>query len=159
MDHKIKTAGLIAFAAVFFIIDRALKWLFANLWLRADFKISGDRFGLKLSLNQGVAFGWPVNTRLIIILTCLALFVLVYLAWLNYRQRNFFVFFAWTIVIAGAYSNLLDRLQLGAVVDYFSLQYFSVFNLADVMITLGIAAIILYSFRQNKSMLPPSSNH
>jgi len=46
------------------------------------------------------------------------------------------------LVILGALSNLLDRLKFGYVVDYLDLRYFTVFNLADVMIVGGGVLIL-----------------
>jgi signal peptidase II len=48
-------------------------------------------------------------------------------------------------VLAGAIGNLIDRINLGYVIDFIALHYqnwyFPVFNVADVCITIG--AIIL----------------
>jgi len=47
------------------------------------------------------------------------------------------------LMILGAISNIVDRFSHGFVVDYLLLRYFTVFNLADVMICLG-AIILIY---------------
>jgi len=150
MSDNLKTAGIISLAAVFFIVDRAFKWLFINDWSRADFKIIGDWFRLRLSVNQGIAFSLPFNFDLIIILTCLALLMLVYIAWRSCVDRRWPIFASLSFVIAGAYSNLLDRLIFHGVIDYFSLTHFSVFNLADAMIVGGLAAIIFFSRKSKR---------
>lgn len=144
MSFKLKTAGIIALAAVFFILDRLLKRLFTGIWQRSDFKIFGDWFHLKLSQNSGIAFSLPANVDVVIILTCIALVILVYLSWLSFMKRKSYLFFALVLVIVGAYSNLIDRIEFSAVIDYFSLQYFSVFNLADAMIVGGVAMIFFH---------------
>jgi signal peptidase II len=54
--------------------------------------------------------------------------------------------FGYAFISAGALSNALDRLRLGAVVDLFDaskLGFIWVFNVADVSIDLGIALILL----------------
>ena len=40
--------------------------------------------------------------------------------------------------ILGASSNFYDRLKYGFVVDYLDLKYFTVFNVADAMISLSV---------------------
>jgi lipoprotein signal peptidase len=46
--------------------------------------------------------------------------------------------------IAGAGSNLYDRLRRGAIVDFIDVGWWPVFNLADVAITLGVPAAIWF---------------
>ena len=41
--------------------------------------------------------------------------------------------------LAGSASNLYDRLERGAIVDFLDVGWWPVFNIADVAITLGIA--------------------
>jgi len=150
MKPPLKSAGLALAAAVFFILDRALKWLFTHIWSRADFKLAGDWLDLKPIMNSGLAFGWPMAVSAVIIATVLILVGLVYWAWLSYRRRQYVSFFALAIVIAGAYSNLLDRIRYGAVIDYISLEHFSVFNLADVLISVGIIILLVLQLRRKR---------
>lgn len=150
MSDKLKTAGIVSLAAVFFIFDRTGKWLFINIWHRAEFPLFGDWLKFKLAVNQGIAFGWPLDTGLIIFLTVLALIFLVYLAWQNYQSRNTFSLFCLSLAIAGAYSNLLDRVIYRGVIDYIDAGYLSIFNLADVLITLGVAGLIWSYWQSSK---------
>ena len=46
--------------------------------------------------------------------------------------------------LAGAASNLYDRLRRGAVIDFLHLSWWPAFNLADVAITLGAVAAIWF---------------
>ena len=51
------------------------------------------------------------------------------------------------MITAGGIGNLIDRLRLGYVIDffYFSLIDFPVFNVADIYVTVGVALFaILY---------------
>jgi signal peptidase II len=48
---------------------------------------------------------------------------------------------ALTLILSGAISNIIDRLQLGCVIDFIDLKFWPIFNLADVFIVLG--AILL----------------
>ena len=48
-----------------------------------------------------------------------------------------------SFIILGAVSNLLDRITYGFVVDYIQTPlYWWVFNIADIMITIGVIGLI-----------------
>lgn len=52
-------------------------------------------------------------------------------------------------ILAGAFGNGIDRFLLGHVVDFFDFRLinFPIFNMADVFINIGIACLLLASFR------------
>ena len=158
MTDKSKTAGIIIVAAVFFIIDRLLKRAFFDFWQTADINMIGGWADLRLATNPGIAFGLPFGSTAIIILTGLISVMLVYAALICLRRREWLEFFSLAFVIAGAFSNLLDRLASGAVIDYIYVRYFSIFNLADVMITCGIIALIAASFWRRRRRKTPSAD-
>ena len=61
---------------------------------------------------------------------------------------------AYVLVLAGALSNLVDRLARGVVVDWLDFHWggglhWPAFNLADVWITCGAALLIFSSFRSS----------
>lgn len=102
---------------------------------------------LRLGYNTGVAFSFGANWPPAILIGATALFtaalaaVLLKLApTLTSVERA-----GGAAVIAGALSNVVDRAVRGAVTDYFWTGWFATFNLADVAITLGAAALIVGS--------------
>ncbi len=122
-----------------FIIDRlAKKIFFAN---REEYFIFGDFLRLKLALNSGIAFGIRLDAIVIAIFYVVIFLVLVWFLADAVKERRYFVVFCLGLVIAGAFSNLLDRLYVGQVIDYIDVKYFSVFNLADAMIVGGVMGI------------------
>ena len=66
---------------------------------------------------------------------------------------------AYVLVLAGALSNLIDRLVRGAVVDWLDFHWgglhWPAFNLADVWITCGAALLIFLSFRSGAKKPDP----
>ncbi len=140
-----KMIGLGLFVLVFFILDRVLKWYFYNF--DNEVLINGW-FKLKMALNPGIAFGIPFNSYFIIALYSLIIFFLIWFAVKYWKEKKVFVFFFFCLIIFGAFSNLLDRLYLGKVIDYFDLKYYSVFNLADIMICIGLLGILWKEIRR-----------
>ena len=85
------------------------------------------------SLNPDFFFGLyahPLAGTVAIVISLTALVVLMY------RQaviRSFLI-----LVAVGALSNIIDRLLYGGAVDYFVFWLIPRFNLADIIITLGL---------------------
>jgi signal peptidase II len=150
-------SGLIA-AVVTLLLDQASK-----LWLLFVFDI-GHRgavkvtpfFDLVLAWNPGISFGWLQNDSQfaqIALLIVKAVAVIVLAIWMA-RSRTVLATVALGLIIGGAIGNAVDRLAYGAVVDFalFHVQIagntfnWYVFNLADVAIVAGVAALLYDSF-------------
>src|SRR5712671_7440900 len=149
--------GIIAAIAVL-ILDQASK-----LWLLFVFDIARRGavqvtpfFDLVLAWNVGISFGWFQNDSQIAqigLMIIKAVAVLVLAIWMA-RSRTLIATLALGLIIGGAVGNGIDRFAYGAVVDFalFHLQIggntynWYVFNLADVAIVAGVAALLYDSF-------------
>jgi signal peptidase II len=117
-------------------------------------------FNLVLVYNRGAAFsflagagGWQRE-----FFTTIALIASAWIIWLLYRypqQRLFSL--ALALVLGGAIGNVIDRLMIGAVVDFLDFHAFGwhwpAFNVADSAITCGAALLIwdgIFGDSQNK---------
>lgn len=60
----------------------------------------------------------------------------------------------WIFLIAAGFSNLAERLFFGCVVDYIHISAFPVFNVADVLLTVGTVSLFLFfpRFSENDKM-------
>jgi signal peptidase II len=101
--------------------------------------------------NQNVAFSLPLPQILIIIMVIVILMVLSYLWWLSLFNKNLWQLTAFTLIILGALSNLIDRIIFGYVIDYINLFIWPVFNLADCMIVAGMIIYILSEFKRKNN--------
>ena len=57
---------------------------------------------------------------------------------------------AWSMIIAGAIGNYIDRIVRGYVVDFINLYILPVFNFADMCIVMGCLIIILMQIIDRK---------
>jgi signal peptidase II len=149
--------GLLAAIAVL-VLDQASK-----LWLLFVFDI-GHRgavsvtpfFDLVLAWNTGISYGWFQNEGAAgqaILLAVKAVAVVVLAIWMA-RSRTGLATIALGMIIGGAIGNAIDRFAYGAVVDFALLHVqiggkpfnWYVFNLADVAIVAGVAALLYDSF-------------
>jgi signal peptidase II len=131
--------------AIFFIADRLLKSLALNNVDRPAANLIGRFFFFDFHPNRYLAFslplqGWPI-IGLILLIIVLLIYKIFYLI-LNKKDQKWLIILL-TFILFGAISNILDRLMHGYVIDYLVLRYLTVFNLADVIISLGTIIIIL----------------
>jgi signal peptidase II len=149
--------GVIAAVGVL-ALDQASK-----LWLLFVFDIARHGavkvtpfFDLVLAWNVGISFGWFQNDSQfaqISLMIIKAVAVIVLAIWMA-RSRTPLATLALGLIIGGAIGNGIDRFAYGAVVDFalFHLQIggntynWYVFNLADVAIVAGVAALLYDSF-------------
>jgi signal peptidase II len=99
--------------------------------------------------NSGVVFGFLAGHRTpLIFTTFLTILVLLFLVFRSRRSRAG-ASFSLVLVLAGAIGNLIDRLRLGAVVDFIDVGWKSVrwpvFNVADAAVTVGVLLFLYHS--------------
>lgn len=104
-----------------------------------------DIFHLTYVENRGAAFGMFQNNQMVFVVVALAacIFGLYYL---YKKQLNLLGKSAIILIIAGAIGNLIDRVRLGFVVDYFDFRivWNYVFNVADVFVVIGTILLCIY---------------
>jgi signal peptidase II len=149
--------GVIA-ALTVLVLDQASKlWLLFvfDLAHRGAVKVT-PFFDLVLAWNVGISFGWFQNDgqfAQIILMLIKAVAVIVLAIWMAW-SRTLIATVALGLIIGGAIGNAIDRFAYGAVVDFalFHIQIgektfnWYVFNLADVAIVAGVAALLYDSF-------------
>ena len=111
-------------------------------------------FDLILVYNEGAAWsilsdagGW--QRWFLSAISAIVSIVLV--VWIHrLRDQQVLLLAALTLILAGALGNLVDRVQLGKVVDfilvYYQDWYFPAFNVADSLITVGAILMIADMF-------------
>lgn len=150
-------AGILTAVATL-VADQASK-----LWLLNVFHLARQGvvkvmpfFDLVLAWNIGISFGWLQNDGQAAQLALMAVKVVAVIAlaiWMA-RSQTRLATVALGLIIGGAIGNGIDRLAYGAVVDFalFHIEIggntynWYVFNLADVAIVAGVAALLYDSF-------------
>ena len=110
---------------------------------------------IRLVYNRGASFGWLADQGgwQVYFFSVIALLVVcVLLIWKQYARNYGRLHTAGvSLVVSGALGNLIDRVRLGYVVDFIDVHYanwhFATFNIADVVITLGAAAMVVALWR------------
>lgn len=130
-------------ALIVFFLDRFLKEI-AAIYLINDVNIIEGFARLTYSQNTGIAFGLHLPFLLQLILAPLLIIGGFYLVLKYLKFEKLSVLLLTGAIVGAATSNYADRLIHGFVIDYLSIWIWPVFNLADVIITLGIFTIFLF---------------
>lgn len=137
---------MLVIAAVAVIADQATKIL-AVVFLEPGrpVELIGETVRLVLIRNPGAAFS--MGTELTAVLSIVALAVVVGLLWFSRRIHSRWWAWGLGLVLGGAAGNLVDRLLRdpgvlrGHVVDFVSVGWWPVFNVADSCLVAGVIVI------------------
>ena len=130
-------------------LDQSSKYLVLSLiGHHSNLIIIPNILTLKPVENPGFVFGLHLSCPAIVpLIGAIALTSLIFGITLHSRKT---IGPGLILVLSGATGNLVDRLARAAVVDFISVPYWPVFNIADVLIVIGALewAIELYSRHQ-----------
>jgi signal peptidase II len=148
-------------ACLALILDLVTKWVVASAVSPIDFaapypfggvsliQVTGFYTCLNYVGNRGVAFGWMQGWGLwLLVFRMLVVLGLCY----GYRaQTSLPRKISLSLLIAGAFGNILDSWWNGYVVDFIHIGIggvsMPIFNLADTWICLGVLGLIVMNYR------------
>ncbi len=139
---------LLVVSTIFLVALDQITKLAAQIQLKGtgSFPIINGVFELCYLENRGSAFGILQGKRaFFLIITALVLLVVPYVyARIPHTKKFRYLRLIAIFFLSGAVGNAIDRLFHGYVIDffYFSLIDFPVFNVADIYVTTGTAALI-----------------
>ena len=128
---------------LFLLTDQILKWQAVHHWTQPN--LISPYFGWQIFLNKGVAFGLPLSNSLTIIITLPIISLISYLFWKELARKDPLkqnLLLAWSMILIGAISNLLDRVLYSQVVDYFLIGT-AIINISDMLIVGGLVIYLI----------------
>lgn len=147
-SYKQKTIFIIAFFLL--ILDRLAKMTALKIWATNDIQLFS---WLKLSfgLNENIAFSLPLSGLFLKALLIIIILILAYY-WLFFiKKAQSWPTLLLTVLLLNAINNTLDRFVYGGVIDYISVKYFTILNLADISICLSALALAIY-FHKHRTL-------
>jgi len=148
-QNKKKMAVFFGVAIFFIVLDRFLKSL-ALKFSDGELEILSDWIKFTLVKNYNIALSLPLHGILVMFLVIALTMLVIYYFVLFIKKEDVIGAFCMLLIALGAISNLVDRVLYGFVIDYFDIKFFSVLNLADIMITTGVLIFIIFSLYINK---------
>lgn len=125
-------------------VDQITKFLaFTYLQPQNTIPVINRVFYLTYLENSGAVFGiLGGSTWILALLAFLIILCFSYYIYRNPRPaRGMKTSIA--LIIAGTLGNLIDRVRIGYVIDFFDFRYLPVFNIADIAVIAGAGALIL----------------
>jgi signal peptidase II len=155
MPSKGPLLGTVRLAAVALLVlaDQATKWLIVrSIPLHGSVELVPGFLSLTHVRNTGAAFGllnavdFPYKATVVVLLAVVALAAIAVYGG-RFVSDSVVGRIGFTLVIAGAVGNLIDRASKGYVVDFVDVYWrgwhFWAFNVADSCITVGACLLIL----------------
>ncbi len=132
-------------------IDQLSKFYIQSvLVLGKSVPVLADIFHITYILNPGAAFGILEHQRLLFIVVATALLLGVLCFQNRLKKEPLRMRLGVALLSGGAMGNLVDRIRLGAVVDFFDFRIWPIFNVADIAIVLGVGLIVWAAFLTTK---------
>ncbi len=143
----------ISYFFITFIFFTIIDLYLSNYILKFGYKLpSNPVFDFIFIQNDGAAFNILQNCRsFLIVFSAAAIFgIFVYVIKNISRLKLIAVFFA-SLLSAGIFCNLLERIFFGYVRDFIKINFFNfpIFNISDIFINLSVFAIIIIIIKNN----------
>lgn len=150
----------LSLSAIIIAIDLYTKHLVQQAFLYGEHLTVTSFFDLVRYHNEGAAFSFLADAggwqRLFFTaVSVIASVVVIYLIQKNSGNKSDgqkLFCFGLALILGGALGNLYDRITLGYVVDFLSFHidthYWPAFNVADSAICVGVATLLLDSFKK-----------
>jgi signal peptidase II len=153
-------------------LDQITKYLIHHsMRLHESIPVVNGFFAITYIRNPGAAFGFLAEMgdqfRFYFFVT-VSVAALIFLVIFFYRtpREDLLAQIGISLVVGGAFGNLIDRLRLGEVIDFLDFfvgpYHWPAFNVADSAISIGLAILILQLFLRTKAETVkgfPSSMH
>jgi signal peptidase II len=162
----IKRARLLVLVALITMIGDLLtkQWAAAHLQQGVQAQFIPSVIGMTLVTNTGTAFGmWrsmPFVGLLLPPVICLAIICWIVKRELRGAPLMPLELVGFGLVLGGAAGNMIDRLMHGQVTDFLYFQFwttFPVFNVADILIDVGVGLIIIHSLLHKEQAQPETT--
>lgn len=151
--NKLRAIMMLTVIAVVVALDQLSKfWIVANFSFGELRPIIDGFFNLTYTLNRGAAFGMfsglseGLRQLVLALTTTVALLAVLYFLAKDFRGR-LPAQVALALILGGAVGNLIDRVRIGAVIDfldfYIGSAHWPAFNVADSCICIGVMVLIL----------------
>lgn len=157
---KKKNILLILLIVFLIILDQATKIIVINTIKGESVNIINNFLNFTYVENSGVAFGINSNGRVTNIIISIIVMAVVIRFMLNQKEMmNKFTSISLSLILAGGFGNLIDRIFRGTVIDFIDISpifNFPTFNIADILVVVGwisfALSMAIYTIKEFKNL-------
>ncbi|MFH1361595.1 MAG: signal peptidase II [bacterium] len=137
------------FALLIIVVDQVIKYFIHNLLrLGQSIPLVGNVLNLTYVRNTGAAFSLFIGFSPYLIVVGLIVVLAVIYFHHKLPPKSWWVQVGLSFVLGGSLGNLIDRIFRSYVIDYIDITVWPVFNLADIMINIGVIMIAIKLFQK-----------
>jgi len=134
---------------VMIAVDRFTKfYVSTNMELGEKIKVIDKFFYITHHTNKGAAWGIFHNADMTLVLGIMSVIVSVIMIFIFFKFDKWPVHLSLAMIISGALGNAYGRIFNGEVTDFLDFYIFKydfpIFNVADMMVTLGTILLVIY---------------
>lgn len=151
MNFATRLTNYSLIALLVFALDRITKFL-AIRTLTTPIIIN-KFLSLEFALNRGISggiFHFDSTLGFVIVSSIITSILIAIIIWTWHAYQHGEKTIGQFLIIAGGFSNILDRIIYGGVIDFISVSFnswhWALFNVADVAINIGVAILLIQSF-------------
>lgn len=135
---------------IWVILDLYTKYL-ASIYLTEKIDIFWDFIFFNYVENTWIAFSIPMPLILLKIITIILIFWIFYYYFkVELKKKNKLIDISIWLILAWAVWNWIERIFNGKVIDFIWVNYFAIFNLADIFIFIWACLYIFSSLYYKK---------
>jgi len=106
--------------------------------------------------NYGAAMGFLKGQNNFLVMSAMMSIILLLAYSQKIKWQDTYFRICLGLLLGGALGNLVDRMTLGYVIDYFDLRFFpAIFNLADIFIDAGVLYLFIKVLKTDENVLFP----
>ena len=123
-------------------LDQLTKMLVVyNIPFGSSVPFLGNFMQLTYVQNTGASFSILEGQRIFFIIATVLVLTVVAIVHFKFAIKNRAFQYTLAVFFGGTMGNFIDRLRIGAVIDFFDLGWFPIFNIADSCIVLSVIAL------------------
>ena len=132
----------------FFCILDQLSKIYINLNFNKLYNLDLFIFNIDFVRNYGAAFNLLSGSRFFLsFISVISAIILSYFIFIS--ENKHINKYGLSLILAGSIGNGIDRILKGYVIDFIKIKFidFPVFNIADIVINIGVLILIISHFR------------
>ena len=134
-------------------IDQISKYaVVSGLGMTHSAEVIPNFFYIHCIPNDGIAMGMMSGKQTVVIIATSAIMAALCFFILRFRKKYHpFLLSCIALIVGGGIGNIIDRIRLGYVVDFFEFRVWSyIFNFADICVVAGCFMVLFYVLFEGK---------